>query len=572
MMDFMFYEHPEGRPTMVVHGHLYKDDPLIQLGAEYAPPKSTSDKHLARQVQKWMHNCVHEHATCYANRDARYRPPRLLQLDADHARLVPGTKCPPGSPWVTLSHCWGGRPTFLTTTATNLARHEDMIPLEALPLTFRDAITFCLELNMDYIWIDSLCIIQSGEGSEADWSYHVAEMRNIYWNAHINISADRASSAEEGLFVHRDTETLKRTIIRFEKGLLIGSWTFGTDSTELMDHYWDSPLAQRGWVLQERVLSPRRVHFCQDQIRWQCTSAPYYMSERYPNGFEFGIHDSTFEPIKHMPSSCQPPTGEKAYNYHSAQDYFTSVNNYSLLSLTYDTYPVSDKLPAFAAIAEHYCRRYNDDYVAGFLKRHLPLALAWEVAANSHLPASSPMQMCHYNWPSWSWAKVDCGIGIGGSVTKWGLGRDFPEDVDAAELLHQYVELIDLKNKCGRIHHAELGLRARLSRCIWHKVPNADARVYMELSLQDGVVCRGSVKFDSVAEISIAEERVEVMLLSVKRHHTVDNIIHVLVLEKQEVFETPTYTRIGAGTLRSDNTTDLPCLILGLEQRDILLI
>ena len=37
-----------------------------------------------------------------------------------------------------------------------------------------------------------------------------------------------------------------------------------------MDKIKMTPLNQRGWVMQERLLSRRIIHFSQDKIHWQC--------------------------------------------------------------------------------------------------------------------------------------------------------------------------------------------------------------------------------------------------------------------------------------------------------------
>jgi len=40
------------------------------------------------------------------------------------------------------------------------------ILMEKLPYTFRDAVTIAHHLNIRYLWIDSMCIIQ---GDRDDW-------------------------------------------------------------------------------------------------------------------------------------------------------------------------------------------------------------------------------------------------------------------------------------------------------------------------------------------------------------------------------------------------------------------
>ena len=67
---------------------------------------------------------------------------------------------------VALSHCWGDprRHPLMSTHAT-LGDHMSGMALSSLPRSFRDAINVCLYLNIQYIWIACLCIVQDDEYS-----------------------------------------------------------------------------------------------------------------------------------------------------------------------------------------------------------------------------------------------------------------------------------------------------------------------------------------------------------------------------------------------------------------------
>jgi len=75
-------------------------------------------------------------------------------------------------------------------------------------MDFRDAIVVCRHLKIRYLWIDSLRILQSGPGAEADWQRHVSEMHVIYANCVLTISITHASHPEQGAFVDRDVSFL----------------------------------------------------------------------------------------------------------------------------------------------------------------------------------------------------------------------------------------------------------------------------------------------------------------------------------------------------------------------------
>jgi len=61
--------------------------------------------------------------------------------------------------YIALSHCWGATNSFLTTRETIESRKIGFLPDQA-PATFRDAIIVARCLEIRYLWIDSLCIIQ----------------------------------------------------------------------------------------------------------------------------------------------------------------------------------------------------------------------------------------------------------------------------------------------------------------------------------------------------------------------------------------------------------------------------
>jgi len=85
--------------------------------------------------------------------------------------------------------------------SSNLVIFQDRIEIVELPKTFRDAIEVVRHLNLQYIWIDSLCIIQD---SKEDWAQEAALMHQVYSNAIVNIAADDAKDGTEGLFRDRD--------------------------------------------------------------------------------------------------------------------------------------------------------------------------------------------------------------------------------------------------------------------------------------------------------------------------------------------------------------------------------
>jgi hypothetical protein len=96
--------------------------------------------------------------------------------------------------YISLSHCWGNSQPLRLTKSTEAALRAGISNRE-LPRTFRDAVAVCQQLDVSYIWIDSLCIRQD---DPQDWAVEAAAMRSVYTNALCNLAATGASDSSMG--------------------------------------------------------------------------------------------------------------------------------------------------------------------------------------------------------------------------------------------------------------------------------------------------------------------------------------------------------------------------------------
>jgi hypothetical protein len=76
-------------------------------------------------------------------------------------------------------------------------KHKECILLNELPRTFRDAVAFVKVMNVRYLWVDSLCILQD---SREDKEREIPVMDQYYGNAVFNIAASAADNSDGGLF------------------------------------------------------------------------------------------------------------------------------------------------------------------------------------------------------------------------------------------------------------------------------------------------------------------------------------------------------------------------------------
>jgi len=182
-----------------------------------------------------------------------------------------------------LSHCWGAadkRP--LRTTQANLHSHLTDIPFTQLPKTFKDAVLLTRSIGIDYLWIDSLCIVQD---NTQDWLSEAKRMGDVYRDAYLVIAAAGANDATEGLFISERPRTGISKVPYTSEGATQG--TFNICSIPLAgtkpEH---GPLHTRAWAYQEKHLAQRIMFFMPNKMFWQCGT--YMASEK---GTSVGVDD-----------------------------------------------------------------------------------------------------------------------------------------------------------------------------------------------------------------------------------------------------------------------------------------
>lgn len=136
-----------------------------------------------------------------------YLPTRLIDVRQDQPlRLVSSRDLDQARGkvrYATLSYCWGtlDEHSLLKTKRTNLDSYQVEIPTQSLPITFRDAIRTVRSLDIPYLWIDSLCIVQD---DIEEWQREATQMKNVYSCGTINIAASDGVDASHGCYPNSD--------------------------------------------------------------------------------------------------------------------------------------------------------------------------------------------------------------------------------------------------------------------------------------------------------------------------------------------------------------------------------
>lgn len=372
---------------------------------------STGSEESLRFVRRALRHCDERHALCAASKPAStWYPTRLIDvgLDADaenRPRLVITSKASMDGPYVSLSHCWG-RVNPLTLTTGNFDQFLHGIDLTLLPATFLDAFKLTRAIGIRYIWIDSLCIIQN---SLNDWVHEAGAMLRVYENAYCNIAATHSHNSSQGLFRSRNPKALFAVLYltdevlngRFEpshdQGGMEIQYLNGT--FELPNHdQWktdidDAPLNRRAWVVQERQISKRILHFAADQIYWDC-----YQSQ-------------IGEAFSHRPSGGRL-TAKKIQGPLHILDEKKFVHTWDYIIRQYTsselTFPEKDKIFAISGLAQYLQEVWNIEYCAGLWRKDIEKQLCWTRISQRERNSSKVLRA-----PSWSWLSYDIAVSLG---------------------------------------------------------------------------------------------------------------------------------------------------------------
>lgn len=198
-----------------------------------------------------------------------------------------------------------------------------------------------------------------------------------------------------------------------------------------------APLTKRAWIFQERLLSPRTLYFSWDRISWECGHKrsiteylPFSNVSVQGRGF-----DATFV------AKYNIREGGNLLDFY--QDFVSLYTDREL------TFPVADKLVAFAAVARRCGSWFKGDYCAGIFRDTMPLGLLWHSSSAGRMTRSQTWRA-----PSWSWASMDCHIS--GNLIQSEQHTDLVKMVDVS------VELVDPNNPFGQVKSASLTLTGPL--------------------------------------------------------------------------------------------------------------
>lgn len=309
-----------------------------------------------------------------------------------------------------MSHRWGSASLPLLTTH-NMKQYEDAVPADKFGRTYLDAFDVTRRLGVRYIWIDSLCIIQRGDDM-VDWKRQAGSMDCYYRNAFCNLSADWGGG-DTGLYHERETQSFREARLDLRDKVTGEPVRFySTDHRLWNREVLDAPLNCRGWVLQERLLAARVIHFCRSQIFWECCEKT--LCETYPDRLPDATQNTSVSTrdIKQFKPSILVNIANwlvkrlgRPLNLREEQYlvWYDTIEKYSDCELSY----ANDRLIASAGIARFTQEALGDQYIAGLWRATLIQDLCWLVGIGS---TQQPCPERHLA-PSFSWVSVSKGVG-----------------------------------------------------------------------------------------------------------------------------------------------------------------
>lgn len=304
-------------------------------------------------------------------------PKRVLNLSKDQVFLQESAQL---STYACLSHCWGKSQTPTRTLQATVKEYTTKgVPWETLSKTFQDAVDICRRLEIDYLWIDSLCIIQD---NDEDWNEEAVKMGDIYAHAFLTIAATKSEDSSGGCYQDRDPAYANCFTI-IEGSVYLRAQMPGLGYGYRRDAC-NGPLLDRAWVLQEMLLSACVIHFTNNEVVWQCSECQWS---------ESGGNDVEYNPV---PGRALMTSDR----YRVDELWHELVTGYSGLQLSFE----KDRLPALAAISQRAAqRRTTDDrFLAGLWMDSLLVDLLWAATYKGRL--ANRQTGCAV--PSWSWVSV----------------------------------------------------------------------------------------------------------------------------------------------------------------------
>ncbi|CAG7554650.1 unnamed protein product [Fusarium equiseti] len=383
-------------------------------------------------IKDWPDRCMKAHSDrCNKTLGnlAPFKPQYLI--DVTRYCIVSSTEAFPR--FVALSYTWGQTRSFRTTMSKkeqlekpgslNLPRIASQVPN-----TIRDAIELTRLLGENWLWVDSLCIVQD---DPVALGHELKQMHRIYASSFLTIIAKDGHNADyglRGLYGISSARCTKQSIVRLarDERLSFMETNWPNSSSTIYDY------TQRMWTFQEQVFSKRCLTFESGYVTWQCNCANWTEHQTYhpeaDGSLEGDLHQFKHLMVPHVPALNNLATLVKTFNGRSL----------NFEENVFDT---------FSGFHTH----LNGLYPSGLVFGHPELYFDISLCCSS---------LFRHRLPSWSWMG-------------WHGYTVFPSDSEHEFQPRSYTGFTDSVTEFYVIESPRASIRKRVD-CTWSQLGNAN--------------------------------------------------------------------------------------------------
>lgn len=299
--------------------------------------------------------------------------------------------------FVALSYCWGRTAPPFRTVSENVEERLGEFSLSELPKTILDAVEVTRMLEMEYLWIDNLCMLQDQQEQN-----QLDELAGYYEQAACVILAASSSHYDMGfLQTHKPSHTqyeLPFILVdgeKTEEGRIRLIEKLANEKLE--------PTETRVWTDQEEKNARRLIRFGSYCVEWRCREVQFADSDIHE--LADGDEVSTASIFDGSMSSGKPAPGRVVET--ELGEWREQVKKYSRRNASC----LDDKLVAISASAQAFCNWMDWDpsnYKAGLWLEDLPSQLLW--CRDEGRVCSIEDLASETSTPSWSWASNQYGV------------------------------------------------------------------------------------------------------------------------------------------------------------------
>lgn len=442
------------------------DDPAASEIVARNPLGNVGSSEACRLALDLLQDCLTNHQECPRSDRVTVLPTRLIDCsDPKRPRLV-ATNGTNGL-YASLSYVWGEDQPSKTIKAT-LATYLAGIDVGLIPQTIYDAIKITNIFGIQYLWVDSFCIVQDDKQEKRR---EVAQMRRIFADAYVTIVASSAPNSTSGFLQNRISQHEKDTSLPYvcQDGQL-GTVKLYPMSRNLA--YEVEPVDQRAWCLEERLLSPRKFVYTGQTLEYHCRTDRH----RIGNAILGSRTGTQIPKIMFGTSSeiAEVISKWSALEWEELHWIWTDIiRSYTSRMVT----NADDKLLALSGLAQVFHQFWrNGRYLAGLWEESMPYELCW---FNNKVDVTSVLypRPDIYLAPTWSWASI-VGIVRTPSIHRF-LRPNYVANlkqkstIQHCEVLECTVTLEHESLPYGRITSATLRLSVVMAEVEWsHYLPN----------------------------------------------------------------------------------------------------